>query len=127
MADLARQLQDATTEFQDIQKDLAEVITARQKLDSQLQENHNVQKEFSTLGEDANIYKLIGPVLLKQDKAEAVMNVSRRLEHIQSEINRVESQIKPLEEKSEKKRVEIIQLQTQTQPGVQQRVAAQKE
>lgn len=36
--------------------------------------------------DDANIYKLVGPVLLKQDKAEAVMNVDKRLEYIQSEM-----------------------------------------
>lgn len=46
----------------------------------------NPPQEFATLADDANIYKLIGPVLLKQDKAEAVMNVNRRLEHIQSEM-----------------------------------------
>jgi len=100
------------------------IIAARQKLDSQLQENKNVQKEFSILSEDANIYKLIGPVLLKQDKNEAIMNVDRRLGHIQSEIKRIEGQIKSLEEKSEKQRAEIIQLQTQAQTGAQQEVTA---
>jgi len=83
-----------------------------------------VQKEFSILSEDANIYKLIGPVLLKQDKNEAIMNVDRRLGHIQSEIKRIEGQIKSLEEKSEKQRAEIIQLQTQAQTGAQQEVTA---
>ncbi|KAF8423818.1 Prefoldin [Tirmania nivea] len=124
MADISRQLQDVTAQYQEIQKDLAGVIAARQKLDSQLQENQNVQKEFATLADDANIYKLIGPVLLKQDKAEAVMNVNRRLEHIQSEIKRVEAQLKSLEDKSEQKKVEIIQLQTQMQAEAPQGMAA---
>lgn len=43
-------------------------------------------KEFSVLNEDANIYKLIGPVLVKQDRAEAVMNVDKRLEFIEAEM-----------------------------------------
>jgi chaperonin cofactor prefoldin len=43
-------------------------------------------KEFAGLSDDANIYKLIGPVLIKQDKAEAVMNVDKRLEYIESEM-----------------------------------------
>ncbi|KAF8431857.1 Prefoldin [Terfezia claveryi] len=124
MADLPRKLQDVTAQYQEIQKDLADVIAARQKLDSQLQENQNVQKEFATLADDANIYKLIGPVLLKQDKAEAVMNVNRRLEHIQSEIKRVEAQLKSLGDKSDQKKVEIIQIQTQMQAGAPQGVAA---
>lgn len=35
---------------------------------------------------DANIYKLVGPVLLKQDKNEAVMAVDGRLEFIEKEM-----------------------------------------
>ncbi|KAF8465953.1 Prefoldin [Kalaharituber pfeilii] len=117
MADLASTLQNLTSEYQTIQKDLADVITARQKLDSQLQENEVVKKEFSTLAPTANIYKLIGPVLLKQDRDEAALNVDKRLEYISSEIKRIEGQLKDLEEKSEKKRIEIIQIQTQLQSG----------
>jgi len=38
------------------------------------------------LKDDANIYKLVGPVLLKQDKTEAVMAVDGRLEFIENEM-----------------------------------------
>jgi prefoldin beta subunit len=38
------------------------------------------------LDEDANIYKLVGPVLLKQEKSEAVMAVDGRLEFIENEM-----------------------------------------
>jgi prefoldin beta subunit len=38
------------------------------------------------LEDDANIYKLVGPVLLKQEKAEAVMAVDGRLEFIENEM-----------------------------------------
>lgn len=83
---------------------MASAVEARQKLESQLQENKAVQKvcstrtgrgmeayarvlqEFSILDDDANIYKLVGPVLLKQDKPEAVMNVDKRLEFIEAEM-----------------------------------------
>lgn len=43
-------------------------------------------QEFEGLKEDANIYKMVGPVLLKQDKAEAVMAVNGRLEFIENEM-----------------------------------------
>lgn len=36
--------------------------------------------------ENANIYKLVGPVLLKQDKTEAVLAVDGRLEFIDKEM-----------------------------------------
>jgi prefoldin beta subunit len=39
------------------------------------------------LKDDANIYKLVGPVLLKQDKTEAVMAVDGRLEFIENEMH----------------------------------------
>lgn len=45
-----------------------------------------ISQEFSTLAEDANIYKLVGPVLLKQDTAEAKATVDGRLEFIDKEM-----------------------------------------
>jgi prefoldin beta subunit len=38
------------------------------------------------LKDEANIYKLVGPVLLKQDKTEAVLAVDGRLEYIENEM-----------------------------------------
>lgn len=61
-------------------------MTARQKLESQQQENKSVQSEFSSLADDANIYKLVGPVLLKQDTAEAKSTVDGRLDYIGQEM-----------------------------------------
>nr|CAG8600862.1 4351_t:CDS:2 [Entrophospora candida] len=82
----AIRLENAANEFRKIQQDLSNVIEGRQRLDSQLRENEIVQKEFQLLKEDSNIFKLIGPVLVKQDKAEAVQNVNKRLEYIRSEM-----------------------------------------
>ena len=45
-----------------------------------------VGQEFDILDDEANIYKQIGPVLLKQDKTEAVMAVNGRLEYIVKEM-----------------------------------------
>lgn len=43
-------------------------------------------QEFKSLDDEANIYKLVGPVLLKQDKTEAVLAVDGRLEFIDNEM-----------------------------------------
>lgn len=43
-------------------------------------------QEFDSLADEANIYKLVGPVLLKQEKTEAVMAVDGRLEYIDNEM-----------------------------------------
>ena len=116
MADQQKQLQGLTDDFQKLQTgesaggwplgmltrppELQSVVEARQKLESQQQENKGVQKvprslshrvashhqEFSTLDDGAKIYKLVGPVLLKQDRSEAVLAVDGRLEFIEKEM-----------------------------------------
>lgn len=46
----------------------------------------NKFKEFANAGEDAKIYKLVGPVLLKQDTSEAESTVDSRIEYIGNEM-----------------------------------------
>ncbi|CAK48609.1 prefoldin subunit 6 [Aspergillus awamori] len=115
MADAQKQMQALTEEFQTLQTELDGLVEARQKLESQQQENVGVQKEFNSLDDESNIYKLIGPVLLKQDKNEAMMAVNGRLEFIEKEIKRIEGQIQENQDKADKKRAEIVQFQTQMQ------------
>ncbi|CEJ94851.1 Putative Prefoldin subunit 6 [[Torrubiella] hemipterigena] len=91
------------------------IVASRQKLESQSQENAGVQKEFERIGDDETIYKMVGPVLLKQDKFEAENTVKGRLDFIANEITRLEDQIQETQTKIEKKRTEIIQLQTSAQ------------
>ncbi|OQE28907.1 hypothetical protein PENSTE_c003G07477 [Penicillium steckii] len=119
--DAQKQLQALSEEFQQLQTELEGLIDARQKLESQQQENQGVQSEFAQLDDDSKIYKLVGPVLLKQDKTEASMAVNGRLEFIEKEIKRIEAEIKEKEEKGDKKRAEVLQIQSQAQ---QQQAAA---
>lgn len=66
--------------------DLQSQVSTRQRLSSQQSENQSVAKEFSQLDSDSTIYKLVGPVLLKQERAEAVQAVDGRLEYIGGEV-----------------------------------------
>jgi prefoldin beta subunit len=100
--------------------DLQTTLTARQKLESQQEENRAVQKEFQTLADDSTIYKLIGPVLLKQDRDDAKRTVDGRLEFIDKEIRRVEASIKELQGRGEKLRAEMLALQQSVQVEQQQ-------
>ncbi|KAM3070039.1 Prefoldin subunit 6 [Clarireedia jacksonii] len=118
-----QRLQALTEQYSKLQEELQTSISSRQKLESQQQENKSVQKEFSALDADSNIYKLVGPVLLKQDKTEAIMAVDGRLEFIEKEIKRVESAIKDIQDKSDGLKMEIIQLQSATQGAQPQAVA----
>ncbi|CAK4032299.1 Prefoldin subunit 6 [Lecanosticta acicola] len=109
------QLQNLSDEYQNLQTELSTLVSARQKLESQQQENRSVQAEFKNLDDDAKIYKLTGPVLLKQDSSEAKSTVDGRLEFIEKEIKRIEGTIKEMQEKSESKKMEILQIQSQMQ------------
>ncbi|CAG8378033.1 unnamed protein product [Penicillium salamii] len=113
--DPQKQLQALSDEFQGLQTELEGLVDARQKLESQQQENQGVQTEFAGLDDESNIYKLVGPVLLKQEKSEATLAVNGRLEFIEKEIKRIEGEIDATQTKSENKRTEIIQLQSQAQ------------
>jgi prefoldin beta subunit len=82
-----------------------------------------VQNEFASLADDAGIYRLVGPVLLKQEKTEAVSTVDGRLDFIGKEIIRTETRIRELQAGSEKKRVELMQLQQRLQMAAQEQGA----
>ncbi|KAL6623924.1 Prefoldin [Neocallimastix sp. 'constans'] len=83
---LENQLEKVVKEYQEIQKDFSKSVISRQQLESQKQENESIQQEFKELKDDAVIYKMIGPVLVKQDKADATQNVDKRLEYINGEM-----------------------------------------
>lgn len=102
----------------------------------------NIWKEFENIGEDETIYKLVGPVLLKQETFEAESTVKGRLDFIGGEMlvpipytyelsdykskanpsslrrTRLEGQIKETQENIEKKKTEIIQLQAGAQGAI---------
>ncbi|KAH7870731.1 prefoldin subunit 6 [Lentinula edodes] len=118
---LREKLQAASVDFQKVQVDLSNVVEARQRLDAQLSENELVKKEFAVLTPENIIYKQIGPVLVKQDQADAKSTVDTRLDFIRGEIKRIETQLKDIEAKSEQKKSEIVEIQTaiqqQSQPS----------
>ncbi|KAG6851212.1 hypothetical protein H0H93_015222 [Arthromyces matolae] len=137
MADsLQARLQLASTEFQELQGELSTAIEVRQRLDAQLSENElvkkvaqissdffhewpdEIQQEFESVTAENRVFKLVGPVLVRQDPAEAKANVETRLEFIRSEMQvsplvyqfiekRVELQLKDIQGKQERKKAEV--------------------
>jgi prefoldin beta subunit len=69
---------------------------------------------------DAKVFKLMGPVLVLTETPEAKANVSKRIEYIRLEITRNEGVLKDLQDKSDKKKMEIVQMQTAMQQQQQQ-------
>ncbi|EJT82533.1 hypothetical protein GGTG_02506 [Gaeumannomyces tritici R3-111a-1] len=123
MSDIQARMQALSEEYKKIQTELDTSIQARQKLEAQLQENKGVEKEFGKLKDDEAIYKLSGPILLKQEKVEADSTVKGRIEFITKEIARLEKQISDGQDKLEKKKGEIIQVQSNAQAASQPQAA----
>ncbi|SHO76556.1 Similar to S.cerevisiae protein YKE2 (Subunit of the heterohexameric Gim/prefoldin protein complex) [Malassezia sympodialis ATCC 42132] len=99
------------TKLQEVQTAFELVVDSHQQLLSQLSENQQVQKEFSSLPGDARIYKRTGPVLVPQEFSEAKVNVDKRIDFIQSEIDRVDVRLKDLASKRDGIQSEIMALQ----------------
>ncbi|PAN04957.1 hypothetical protein PAHAL_1G104700 [Panicum hallii] len=98
-----------------IQKDIAKNHQVRKQYTIQVGENELVLKELELLNDGANVYKLIGPVLVKQDLAEAKANVKKRIEYISAELKRMDRALKDLEDKQNSKKESIFKLQQRMQ------------
>ena len=64
-------------------------------------------QEMNLLDEEAGVYKLIGPALIKQDPVEAKSNVETRLQLIRSELGRLEGQAKGIDEKRSQREQQV--------------------
>ncbi|XP_071981547.1 prefoldin subunit 6 [Engystomops pustulosus] len=114
-AQLQEKLQAEVTKYQQVQKDISSSMSARQKLEAQLTENNIVKEELVLLDDSNTVYKLIGPVLVKQDLEEAKSTVDKRLQYINGEIKRYETVLKDLEQRSEQQRTALAKLQQEYQ------------
>eukprot|EP00397_Hematodinium_sp_SG-2012_P066599 GEMP01100357.1.p1 GENE.GEMP01100357.1~~GEMP01100357.1.p1 ORF type:complete len:128 (+),score=34.51 GEMP01100357.1:25-384(+) len=108
-------LEDKIAEFKSTQSNLQQNYKARSQLVSQQQENSLVRTEFEKLEEDAIVYKLVGPVLVKQDVDDAKVNVDKRIEYITNELKRVDGVVENLEKELSDKRAVIGELQQKEQ------------
>ncbi|XP_054453322.1 prefoldin subunit 6 [Anoplopoma fimbria] len=112
---IQKKLKGEVEKYTQMQKDVSKSMSARQKLETQLAENNIVKEELDLLDITNTVYKLIGPVLVKQDLDEAKATVTKRLEYINGEIQRYETLLKDLEKKSEQHREVLSCLQQEYQ------------
>ncbi|KAM7389419.1 hypothetical protein PAMP_023400 [Pampus punctatissimus] len=112
---IQKKLKAELEKYTQMQKDVSKSMSARQKLETQLTENNIVKEELDLLSSTNTVYKLIGPVLVKQDLDEAKATVTKRLEYINGEIQRYEMLLKDMEKKSEQHREVLSSLQQEFQ------------
>ncbi|XP_034079158.1 prefoldin subunit 6 [Gymnodraco acuticeps] len=112
---IQKKLKVEVEKYTQMQKDVSKSVSTRQKLETQLAENNIVKEELDLLDTTNTVYKLIGPVLVKQDLDEAKATVTKRLEYINGEIQRYETLLKDLEKKSDQHRELLSGLQQEFQ------------
>ncbi|KAG8448535.1 hypothetical protein GDO86_015577 [Hymenochirus boettgeri] len=112
---LQEKLQSEITKYQQLQKEISNSMSARQKLEAQITENNIVKEELALLDDSNTVFKLIGPVLVKQDLEEAKSTVDKRIQYINGEIKRHETLLKDMEQRSEQHRLSLTKLQQEYQ------------
>ncbi|KAK2502387.1 hypothetical protein MC885_009759 [Smutsia gigantea] len=75
MAELIqKELQGEVEKYQQLRKDLSKSMSGRQKLEAQRTENNTVKEELALLDGSDVVFKLLGPVLVKQTQAVSERN-----------------------------------------------------
>lgn len=70
-------------------------------------------QELEVLDEDARVFKLIGPALVRQEQPEAAANVRKRLDFIAAEVGRLDARAAALEEKAGQRQAALQQIQAE--------------
>ncbi|EFN84290.1 prefoldin subunit 6 [Harpegnathos saltator] len=124
--EIQKKLQSEVDKLRQVQKDYSKAVNKRQQLDGQLNENIAVKKELDLLKQDNDVFKLIGPVLVKQDLEEAKQNVTKRMDYITAELKRMEDLIATLDKKMDTHREALEKIQQTFQQAQIKALSQQK-
>lgn len=75
-------------QYRNLQNAMSKLQSNQSQATTQICENEMVLKELEMLEEEAQVFKLIGPVLVKQELVEVKSNVSKRIEYIKGDMGR---------------------------------------
>jgi len=113
--ELQKKFQTELDALKQCQKEINQLVGNRQQLDGQLNENSIVKEELALLKPSGEVYKMVGPILLRQDHTEAKENIDKRMSYIKNELQRIDDRVHTLEETQEKYRESLTKLQQQYQ------------
>ncbi|KAH8267962.1 probable prefoldin subunit 6 [Drosophila bipectinata] len=114
-AALYKKMQTEVESYQNLQKSCVKMVKQRALLESQLNENKCVLDELNLLGPDNKVYKLFGPVLVKQELEDSRQNVGKRIEYISKELKSSTDTLENMEKDMLKHREAVTKYQQQWQ------------
>ena len=117
--DMVKKLQTEREQLQVLTKEFQKFVSTRQQFDAQLNENELVLSEFKRLKKNSEVFKLVGPVLVKQEVPEAISTVKKRITFIKGELERCDKSISDSEEKQTTCRESLVKIQQEYQEKVQ--------
>ena len=118
--------QKSYKDLQKLQGDSTEHKNATRQLEAQLNENTMVLNEINLIDGSDNIYKMVGPALIKQDLEEVKMNVKNRISHITGEVKRHEDADRKIEESRNEIIMDMKKLEAQLMESMQKSGLVQK-
>jgi len=98
-------------EIESLEKEQSRIRIALTSFENKKNENSMVKSELGLLENDDVVYKLIGPILVKQEINEAKLQVDHRLEMINKEINKLDKNYRDNNTKIEENRKSLIEIQ----------------
>jgi prefoldin beta subunit len=98
-------------EIESLEKEQSRIRIALSSFENKKNENSMVKSELGLLENDDVVYKLIGPILVKQEINEAKLQVDHRLEMINKEINKLDKNYRDNNSKIEENRKSLIEIQ----------------
>lgn len=100
-------------------------MQSKQKMTEKKNENEMVMSEFNLLEEDANVFKLVGPVMAKQSLFDCKDMVQQRINFCDKEIQRLDFMEAEFQKKIAEKTTKVKTLQSDLQKFVMQLQQAQ--
>eukprot|EP01135_Chromosphaera_perkinsii_P002182 Nk52_evm17s218 gene=Nk52_evmTU17s218 len=119
---MEQKLQEQVAKLREAQKEYQKLVAAKEQYGRQLHENEMVLEasdEIKLMEDGDKVFKLVGPVLVKQEVNEASQNVEKRLEFINGELKRLEKQMADSESQQETLREDITKIQQKYQAQMQ--------
>lgn len=83
---MAAEVDSKVQKFRTLQEEIQKLRTDQQLLMQQLSENEMVKQELDLLDDSSQVYKMVGPVLMKNETDDAKQTVNQRLELISGEL-----------------------------------------
>jgi prefoldin beta subunit len=112
---MAAEIDRETANFRLIQEQMQKIRGDLQIVLGQLTENEMVQQELDLMDSSSTVYKMVGPVLIKNSFDDAKDTVSKRVEFITTEKKRLEAKGMELETKGNQIAGKVQQMQQMLQ------------